>query len=144
MSLINILIAEDDPEDRTLLIEAFDEIGISSMVKMCNNGQEIFHYLDGLSDPDLFPGLIILDAAMPVMDGLETITALKENHRYHFIPVVILSASENAGLRYKFIDKGARSYVIKPHSYDANLAQYLYELLRFASSEIEINVLVSG
>lgn len=55
--------------------------------------------MSNLADCDLhrqMPDLILLDLNMPYMDGRTVLASIKEDQKYSKIPIVILTASENA------------------------------------------------
>ncbi len=60
------------------------------------------------------PDLIILDIMLPGEDGLTVLKALKSNHAYAEIPVIIISAKTTELDRVKGLDLGAEDYLCKP------------------------------
>ena len=61
------------------------------------------------------PGIILLDALMPVMDGFEACEELKKNPKTRDIPVIFLSANYTSRThREKGISLGADDYILKP------------------------------
>ena len=74
------------------------------------------------------PDLIILDATMPVMDGLEALAALKASPTTKDIPVVMLSADSGKDNIEKARQLGALDFITKPFTGDAliaGLSQYI-------------------
>jgi CheY-like chemotaxis protein len=74
------------------------------------------------------PDLILLDATMPVMDGLEALCALKANPATKDIPVVMLSAESGTDNIERARQLGALNFITKPFTGDAlvaGLQQYL-------------------
>src|SRR4026208_2001066 len=65
------------------------------------------------------PDLIILDATMPVMDGLEALAALKANPATKDIPVVMLSADAGKDNIERARQLGALDFISKPFTGDA-------------------------
>jgi two-component system KDP operon response regulator KdpE len=57
------------------------------------------------------PDVVILDPALPDMDGLAALTQLRESSR---IPVLILSARDDQETKVAALDSGANDYVTKP------------------------------
>ena len=77
------------------------------------NGQE------GIEKAELeSPDLILLDATMPVMDGIETLAALKCNPATKDIPVVMLSADSTSDDLEKARQYGALKFFSKPFTGD--------------------------
>lgn len=70
-----ILLAEDDEDDQELIRIAFSKVSGEYQFKIVNNGQEL---LASLSEQDNLPCLIILDLNMPVLNGIQTLMALKK------------------------------------------------------------------
>lgn len=65
------------------------------------------------------PDLIILDATMPVMDGLEALAALKANPATQAIPVIMLSADAGKDNIERARQLGALDFISKPFTGDA-------------------------
>ena len=62
--------------------------------------------------------LILLDIHMPVMDGIETLRAMKQSDRLKDMPVIALTANAMSGDREKYIAMGMDGYISKPVSYN--------------------------
>jgi diguanylate cyclase (GGDEF)-like protein len=61
------------------------------------------------------PGIVLLDALMPVMDGFEACEKLKKNPKTRDIPVIFLSANyTDREHRLKGMELGADDYLLKP------------------------------
>ena len=72
--------------------------------------------------------MIVLDATMPIMDGIEALTKLKANPVTRDIPVVMLSADGGADNRERATSLGALKFLCKPFTGDglvACLSQYV-------------------
>jgi len=107
-----ILYADDDSDDQYLLNESIVSSGLKADMVYVTNGQEAISYIEHTSDA--LPSLVILDLNMPKMNGRETLRYLKAHPRYHDIPVIILSTSENKRERDACAAQGALSYFVKP------------------------------
>ena len=68
------------------------------------------------------PDLILLDATMPVMDGIEALAALKANALTRDIPVVMLSADSGQDYVERARQLGALRFITKPFTGDALVA----------------------
>ncbi len=64
------------------------------------------------------PDLIILDITMPIMDGYETLTKLKESADLKNIPVIMLTAEAGKENVLRIAKLGVRDYLVKPFKED--------------------------
>ncbi|MEO0620539.1 MAG: response regulator, partial [Pseudomonadota bacterium] len=117
---IPILIAEDDPDDRMFMRDAFDESDFEHEIAFVENGEELLSYLKGegeyASAPR--PGLILLDLNMPKMDGRTALLHIKANPSLRRIPVIVLTTSRAEEDIEQTYDLGVSSYISKPSSAD--------------------------
>lgn len=71
--------------------------------------------MDGLRIAlDRRPSLIMVDLDMPIMDGFETLRALKDDPRTLNIPVIVISGSDDTADKVAGFEIGAVDYVCKP------------------------------
>ena len=105
-----VLLVDDDVRNVYALTALLDEAGLE--VTAAKDGIEaIARYQDALFD------LILMDIAMPNMDGYTAIRLLKHEHRCS-IPIVALTAHAMKGDREKCMAAGADDYLAKPVSRD--------------------------
>ena len=83
-----ILIVEDNPDIRDTFRTLFELEGFD--VHLAENGEAALHRLD---DDHVEPCLILLDLAMPVMDGWKFLDVLRARENGDRIPVAVLSAN---------------------------------------------------
>ena len=103
-----ILVVDDEPDILKVVIFRIKKLGYD--VSIASNGQEA---LDMLKDDH--PGLIIMDIAMPVMDGLTATVKIRENGAYNDIAILILTASKlTDGLEERVLESGANGLITKP------------------------------
>lgn len=81
-----LLIVEDDPDIREALQGYLELQGFA--VRAASNGKEALEHLDAPPRPSL----ILLDMALPVMDGHRVLTTRKASEALAEVPVIILSA----------------------------------------------------
>lgn len=116
--LRTILLAEDNPADAEMTIDALREAKLVNPIVLVEDGVEALDYLlyrGKFADRDkVDPAVLLLDIKMPRMDGLEVLQALRENPKFQRLPVVILSSSrEESDLAHSW-DLGVNAYVVKP------------------------------
>src|SRR4051812_24918994 len=120
---IVILVAEDDPNDVTLLELAIRKNGITAPVNVVRDGEEAVEYLEGkgrYADRQKypFPSVIITDVKMPRRDGLEVVQWVRQHPKCSVMPIVMLSGSRIEQDVLKAYKLGANSYFTKPGSLD--------------------------
>ncbi|MBL4720709.1 MAG: response regulator [Alphaproteobacteria bacterium] len=120
---INILIADDDPDDRLLIEECLREARVSNNITFVEDGVELMDYLyrrGKYSDrSDAFmPGLILLDLNMPRKDGREALKEIRADENLRRIPVIALTTSKEEVDIFRTYDLGVSSYITKPVSFD--------------------------
>ncbi|WP_046006495.1 response regulator [Pseudoalteromonas rubra] len=127
---INILMADDDEDDRLLTQDALQESRVLNNLNFVQDGVELVAYLnneapfeDKTKHPR--PSIILLDLNMPRMDGREALQKIKSNPTLRSIPVVILTTSKEEEDKLRGYDLGAASYISKPVNFDG-----LVELMR--------------
>lgn len=126
MSTKNILLVEDNPDDRELMRLAFAGSEIPHNLILVSDGIEALNYLQrqvsyndtasSLNDYSLehMPALIVLDLNLPGIDGIEVLRRIRADPRTRIIPVVIISSSnEPQDLIDSYIN-GCNSYLRKP------------------------------
>ncbi|HEY9118576.1 MAG TPA: response regulator [Marinobacter sp.] len=123
-----ILIAEDDPDDRMMMQEAFAERCQDCQICFAHDGVQLMDFLKGQGPlpeedgtPFVCPDLILLDLNMPLKDGREALQEIKSDSRLRTIPTIIMTTSGNEDdVRYCY-QAGANSYIVKPSSYSGLL-----------------------
>jgi CheY-like chemotaxis protein len=92
----------------TALTHALGRSGMSVVHAM--NGEEGIEALE--RNPDV--SLVVMDIMMPVMDGYETMRAIRADPRHTDLPIIALTAKVVAGERERVLAAGASEYVQKP------------------------------
>jgi len=114
-TLLNIVLADDDEDDRMLFSEAIEEISIRTKLSLFNHGQELMDYLN--LPNVLLPSLIFLDLNMPVKNGLQCLKEIRENARLKDLCVAIYSTSSSEKDIEETFLNGANIYVNKPDNF---------------------------
>lgn len=138
------LMADDDPDDRLLIKEAFQESLLSNSIYFVEDGVELLDYLrhkNKFSNHELSPtpDLILLDLNMPRKDGREALAEIKSDPHLRYIPVVVLTTSKAEEDIIRSYDIGAASYITKPVTFDGlvnairGLGHYWVQIVRLPS-----------
>lgn len=113
MSVKQILLAEDDKDDRYFFFEFLkDRTDFTLILPVAENGIEILEMLQNSQAP--LPDIIILDQNMPKQNGLQTLDILKNNDRYQHIPVILYSTYASESLSEQSLKAGASKVLSKP------------------------------
>lgn len=89
-----IIFADDDADDLELITGFFKQYNRDINVLEFKDGKEVIKFLDDFA-LKATPLLIVLDINMPLLNGKETLAAIREHPRYQYIPVVVYSTSNN-------------------------------------------------
>ncbi|HET7699991.1 MAG TPA: response regulator [Candidatus Limnocylindria bacterium] len=108
MNRHRVLIVDDESDIRSIARLALERVG----------GWQVFTAASGLEGVEIAvreqPEAILLDGAMPGMDGLATLRELREREETRHIPVVFITASVQAAQQRVFRSAGARAILAKP------------------------------
>ena len=105
-----ILIVEDEKDFSATIKEFFEESGEYEVCAESNGSKA----LEAIKD--FKPHLIILDVMLPGMNGFEICKRIRENEKFHAIPIIMLTAKQDEPDKIAGLDIGADDYVTKPCS----------------------------
>jgi PAS domain S-box-containing protein len=106
-SSATILIVDDEAANRKLLEVLLRAEGYAT--QSAASGEEAQESVARHS-----PDLILLDIMMPGMDGLQVASALKANAATSNIPIIMVTAQTDPGIRLASLDTGAEDFLTKP------------------------------
>lgn len=114
-----ILLVEDNPDDETLTRMALEENHLFNKIVVAHDGVEALDYLFGRGkhagrDISDLPQVVLLDLKLPKLDGLDALRAVRADERTRYLPVVILTSSDEEQDLLAGYSLGANSYVRKP------------------------------
>ncbi len=102
-----ILVVEDEYDSVQVVSQVLEYHGIQ--VYVARNGKECLDLLE-----DIMPTLVIMDLAMPEMDGWQTLVAMRSNPATAHIPVVAITAYHSVSVADDAMKAGFDSYFAKP------------------------------
>jgi CheY-like chemotaxis protein len=113
-----ILLAEDNPRDVELTLEALADHNLANNVIVVRDGVEAMDYLrcEGKYKQRKpgNPAVLLLDIKMPRMDGIEVLRAIRSDKLLKMLPVVMLTSSREERDLIKSYELGVNAYVVKP------------------------------
>jgi two-component system, response regulator len=121
---VMILMADDDPDDRQMTQEAFEEARLANDLRFVEDGEELMDYLlrrgkyaDPASSPR--PAILLLDLNMPKKDGREALKEIKAHPHLRQIRVIVMTTSKAEEDVHRSYDVSATSFITKPVKFDA-------------------------
>ena len=117
----SIYLADDDSDDREMLMRAFQQITNRHHLKAVSSGKALIDLLAHKSDADL-PCLIVLDYNMPELNGKEILKYLQNTERYRRIPKIIYTTSNSWKEKSEFLSLGAQEYLTKATTFEGILS----------------------
>lgn len=135
------ILAVDDIEMNLAMLE-FMLTDLNCEFMKAGNGQQALALLE--ENPDI--DIILLDLEMPVMDGFETLTRLKQSNRFRETPVIVITAGKQEILRTLAL--GANDFLAKPpHQEELKLrvmnharSKKLHDIVREMNTSLESEV----
>jgi len=103
-----ILVVDDDMRNTFALASILEEVGME--VKIAENGQVA---LELLAQDEAYD-LVLMDIMMPVMDGHEAMTRIRQDRQLKDLPIIALTAKTMPEDREECLLAGANDYLTKP------------------------------
>lgn len=133
---LNILLADDDQDDRDFFDKALKELPISAQLTTVQDGEQLMDYLS--ENSETLPTVLFLDLNMPRKNGFECLVEIKQNEKLKDLPVVIFSTSFSQDKITMLFNKGAHVYVRKPSNFE-QLIEVIHNALPIAVEQLFSN-----
>jgi DNA-binding response OmpR family regulator len=111
---MNILLVDDDEDDRKLFIDATKELDSTINCFSASDGMAALAYLRDVHN-DL-PDFIFLDLRMPGLSGEECLIEIKSEQRMANVPVIVYTTSRDVKESVRLKQLGAAHFASKPIS----------------------------
>lgn len=105
--MARVLLVEDEPDIRTLARTVLESAGHE--VTEAEDGEQALALL-----VDVPPDAMVLDLAMPRMDGFGLLKEVRSKQRLRSLPIVILSANVDAATENRAYELGCKYGIRKP------------------------------
>lgn len=120
--MIEIAVVEDNPDNRLLLSLILGER--YTLTEFENGSDALAAFAHDV------PGLVLLDIALPDIDGLELLRRMRASPHLCQVPAVALTAHAMCGDRQRYLAAGFDDYVSKPIEDQDALSAMVDRLLR--------------
>ena len=110
-STINILLADDDADDRFFFEEVLNEISLTTSLKAVPDGVSLMQFFCKATE---LPDVLFLDINMPRKGGCECLQEIRKDSRLSSMVVVMYSTSFNPTVIKSLRENGANYYIRKP------------------------------
>jgi CheY-like chemotaxis protein len=118
---IGILVVDDDPDNAELLAQFLR--GFGACIRFVTSGPKALEMLASFT-----PDVLLLDLAMPEMDGFELLQRIRSQPTLEHIPALAVTAYSVESQRERSVAAGFDAHVVKPIDIDP-LAALILELL---------------
>ncbi|CAN5643648.1 response regulator [soil metagenome] len=123
---LNVLLADDDEDDRLLFKEALGELKVKTNVVLLNDGVQLMNFLN---DPaTLLPDIVFLDLNMPKKGGMQCLQEIRSDKKLKDLSIAIYSTSASEKDIEETFIKGANVYIKKPNDF-SSLKKILTEVI---------------
>ena len=103
-----VLIVEDEPAQMQLTRHALENHGTFHL-SFAQNAQQAFRQLG-----EEVPDIILMDLGLPDADGLDVCRRLREEEKFRWVPVIILTGRSTVADKITGLEVGADDYLTKP------------------------------
>ena len=114
-----ILLVEDDPGHARLIEKNLRRSSVTCEIVTLTDGHQVLDYLFADRKAAESAGtVVLLDLNMPGLSGYQVLQRLKAHERTRFIPIVILTTTDDSAEIKRCYDLGCNAYVTKPVDYE--------------------------
>ena len=109
---LRLLLVEDNEINQQIATELLNSAGVDVVV--AQNGQEAITCLDNADQAQQLFDVVLMDLAMPVMDGWEATRRIRADARWQSLPVLAMTAHAFAEERDRCLAAGMQDHLTKP------------------------------
>ena len=116
-----ILLVEDHPMSASVMKSEMEFLGYECIVAI--NGEDAIK-----KTSDYLPDLVIMDILLPIMNGLEAATNIRNNPKTKMVPILAATCLTQPGDRERCLQAGCNDYLPKPFTHielDASINKLL-------------------
>jgi two-component system response regulator len=119
-----LLLVEDNPSDEELTLRTLKKHHVANRVVSVHDGAEALDFLfcrgaHAGRNPEDRPQAVLLDLNLPKVDGVEVLRQMRAHESTRYVPVVVLTSSDEERDMVRSYGAGANSFVRKPVEFSA-------------------------
>ena len=122
------LVVDDSLATRFILSKMLKELGLETV--QAEHGQDALAKLEANSDVEL----ALIDWNMPVMNGLELVTAVRRDARFNAMRIMMVTTETEMAQVVRAVEAGANEYIMKPFT-----KEMIEEKMRILGIELPVN-----
>jgi DNA-binding response OmpR family regulator len=126
------LVADDDPVVRMLVVSVLAELGHET--RACENGAEAWRTFE-----EWLPELVVLDADLPIVDGVEICRRIREWDEKREVFVLFLTGRDHPEILDSVLDAGGDEFIAKPTTAEHLRARLIVSERRMAQDAARRN-----
>jgi len=112
---LNILLADDDPDDCLFFKEALNGSALTTHLTTVPDGEHLMHLL--INGAYSLPDVLFLDLNMPRKNGFECLAEIKLSSKLKQLPVIVFSTSFEQDVVNLLYQSGAQYFIRKPSEF---------------------------
>jgi DNA-binding response OmpR family regulator len=105
----HIMVVDDDDQISQFLARILQAVGKDARITLCGSAEEALRHLEAF-----LPDLLLMDLAMPVIDGYQLLGRIRGNPRTAGVPVIVITGQGTLETEVDVLDSGADDFVPKP------------------------------
>ena len=135
---VRVLVIEDNPDDRELLLHQLRRGNMADQVKFITDGKEALDFLIGPAHAVQGNQIvaIFLDLNLPSLSGLEVLRSIRDHARWQTVPVIVMTSSNNPKDLAECRRLKVTNYVSKPVTF-VSFSKAVADVFHRPQSEVE-------
>ncbi|MBF6607941.1 MAG: response regulator [Flavobacterium sp.] len=123
---VEILLVDDDQDDRNIFSDALSELKIETNLTMLEDGRDLVSFLE--NPKTKMPDILFLDLNMPYKSGVECLKDIRKIEKFRNLSIAIYSTSTSEKDMEDTFVNGANIYIKKPNDF-AKLKKVLNDVV---------------
>jgi|SRR5690606_4246237 len=123
---VEILLVDDDQDDRNIFSDALSELKIETNLTMLEDGRDLVSFLE--NPKTKLPDILFLDLNMPYKSGVECLKDIRKIEKFRNLSIAIYSTSTSEKDMEDTFVNGANIYIKKPNDF-AKLKKVLNDVV---------------